>query len=224
MPNDRDAMMLVLFGDPAETSSPRLPLAPGAVLLRGRALATEEQVLAALGRVVDTAPFRHMVTPGGYRMSVAMTNCGAAGWVTGRTGYRYDAIDPESGRRWPPMPAIFADLAAEAASEAGFDGFVPDACLINRYEPGAKLSLHQDRNEQDFGAPIVSVSLGLPAVFLFGGPKRTDRPLRVPLEHGDIAVWGGPSRLVHHGVMPLADGLHPRLGRHRLNLTLRKAL
>jgi alkylated DNA repair protein (DNA oxidative demethylase) len=216
--------MADLFDGDAETASRRLPLAPGAVLLRGRALPAEEQILAAIGQVVDAAPFRHMVTPGGYKMSVAMTNCGAAGWLTDRSGYRYHAIDPESGRRWPPMPAIFADLAAEAASEAGFDGFVPDACLINRYEPGAKLSLHQDRNEQDFGAPIVSVSLGLPAVFLFGGPKRTNRPLRIPLDHGDIVVWGGPSRLVHHGVMPLADGHHPRLGRQRLNLTLRKAL
>ena len=217
-------MMLDLFDDHAETRRRRLPLAPGAVLLRGRALATEEQVLAALGRVVTAAPFRHMVTPGGYRMSVAMTNCGAAGWLTDRAGYRYDAIDPESGRRWPPMPSIFADLAAEAAAEAGFDGFVPDACLINRYEPGAKLSLHQDRNEKDFGAPIVSVSLGLPAVFLFGGLKRTHRPLRIPLDHGDIVVWGGPSRLVYHGVAPLEDGHHPRVGRQRLNLTLRRAL
>ena len=217
-------MMRDLFDDPTETGSRRVPLAAGAVLLRGRALPTEEQIMAAIGRVVAAAPFRHMVTPGGYKMSVAMTNCGAAGWLTDRSGYRYDAIDPESGRRWPPMPAIFADLAAEAASEAGFGGFVPDACLINRYEPGAKLSLHQDRNEKDFGAPIVSVSLGLPAVFLFGGLKRTDRPLQIPLDHGDIVVWGGPSRLVHHGVMPLADGYHPKLGRQRLNLTLRKAL
>src|SRR5512144_2322821 len=193
-----------LFDDPAETASRRLPLAPGAVLLRGRALPAEEQILAAIGRVVAAAPFRHMVTPGGYRMSVAMTNCGAAGWLTDRTGYRYDAIDPESGRRWPPMPSIFADLAGEAAAEAGFDGFVPDACLINRYEPGAKLSLHQDRNEKDFSTPIVSVSLGLPAVFLFGGPKRTNRPLRIPLDHDDIVVWGAPARLALPGLMPLA--------------------
>ena len=165
-----------LLGDAAETRSRRLPLAPGAVLLRGRALTAEEKSWPRSAGSSHAAPFRHMVTPGGYRMSVAMTNCGAAGWVTDRTGYRYDAIDPESGGRWPPMPSIFADLAAEAAAEAGFDGFVPDACLINRYEPGAKLSLHQDRNEKDFGAPIVSVSLGLPAVFLFGGLKRTERP------------------------------------------------
>jgi alkylated DNA repair protein (DNA oxidative demethylase) len=216
--------MADLFDDPAGAASRCLPLAPGAMLLRGRALPVEEHIMTAIGRVIAAAPFRHMVTPRGYRMSVAMTNCGAAGWVTDRTGYRYDAIDPESGDRWPPMPAIFADLAAEAAAQAGFGGFVPDACLINRYEPGAKLSLHQDRNEQDFGTPIVSVSLGLPVVFLFGGLRRTDRPLGIPLDHGDIVVWGGPSRLVHHGVMPLADGHHPRLGRHRLNLTLRKAL
>jgi alkylated DNA repair protein (DNA oxidative demethylase) len=174
--------------------------------------------------VTAAAPFRHMVTPGGFRMSAAMTNCGAAGWVTDRKGYRYTATDPETGRHWPPMPPVFHDLAVSAAAQAGFDGFMPDACLINRYEPGAKLSLHQDKDERDFGAPIVSVSLGLPAVFLFGGPQRTDRQLKVPVSHGDIAVWGGPARLAYHGVMPLKDGEHPMLGRQRINLTFRKAL
>jgi alkylated DNA repair protein (DNA oxidative demethylase) len=165
-----------------------------------------------------------MVTPGGHRMSVAMTNCGDAGWVTDRTGYRYDANDPETGKPWPPMPAGFRDLAVRAAAEAGFAGFVPDACLINLYEPGAKLSLHQDRNERVRDAPIVSVSLGLPATFLFGGLKRTDPQRRLALQHGDVVVWGGPSRLAYHGVMPLKDGEHPALGRRRVNLTLRKAL
>jgi alkylated DNA repair protein (DNA oxidative demethylase) len=157
-------------------------------------------------------------------MSAAMTNCGAAGWVTDRTGYRYDASDPASGRRWPEMPPAFGEVAARAAAEAGFAGFVADACLVNRYEPGARLSLHQDRNERAFDSPIVSVSLGLPATFLFGGLRRSDRPRRVPLEHGDVVVWGGPSRLVFHGVLPLEDGTHPRLGRQRINLTLRRAL
>jgi len=157
-------------------------------------------------------------------MSVAMTSCGAAGWVTDRSGYRYDAFDPDTGRRWPPMPAAFLDLASSAATDAGFAAFEPDSCLINRYEPGARLSLHQDRNERDLGAPIVSVSLGLPAVFLFGAARRTDRPRRVPLESGDVAVWGGPSRLAFHGVAPLADGHHPLTGRHRINLTFRRAL
>jgi alkylated DNA repair protein (DNA oxidative demethylase) len=156
-------------------------------------------------------------------MSVAMTNCGAAGWVTDRTGYRYDRHDPESGRRWPAMPDVFAELAAQAAARAGFDGFAPDACLVNRYEPGTRLSLHQDKNERDFTAPIVSVSLGLPAVFLFGGLHRAETPRRVPLAHGDVVVWGGPARLRYHGVMPLETGQHPLMGGHRINLTFRKA-
>jgi len=164
-----------------------VPLAPGAIVLGGFAQPFEGRLVAALARVVERAPFRHMVTPGGHRMSVAMTNCGAAGWVTDRTGYRYDGHDPENGRRWPPMPDVFADLAAQAATRAGFDRFAPDACLVNRYEPGTRLSLHQDKNERDFEAPIVSVSLGLPAVFLFGGSRRADTPRRVPLAHGDVA-------------------------------------
>jgi len=200
-----------------------VPLAPGAIVLGGFAQPFEGRLVAALGRVVERAPFRHMVTPGGHRMSVAMTNCGATGWVTDRTGYRYDRHDPESGRRWPAMPDVFADLAAQAAARAGFDGFAPDACLVNRYEPGTRLSLHQDKNERDFEAPIVSVSLGLPAVFLFGGSHRADTPRRVPLAHGDVVVWGGPARLRYHGVMPLEPGHHPLTGGHRINLTFRKA-
>ena len=199
------------------------PLAPGAAVLRGFALPHAGTVLANLGTVLDSAPFRQMFTPGGLRMSVAMTNCGALGWVSDRRGYRYEAIDPQSGRRWPPMPASFVDLANAAALQAGFDGFLPDACLVNRYEPGTRLSLHQDRDERDFEAPIVSVSLGLPAIFLFGGARRSDKPARIPLQHGDVVVWGGASRLYYHGVMPIADGEHPLTGRHRLNLTFRKA-
>ena len=198
-------------------------LAPGAMLLRGFARRFEAPCVIALRRVAEVAPFRHMVTPGGHRMSVVMTNCGAAGWVTDRTGYRYESHDPESGRPWPPMPDVFANLAVEAAARAGFDGFAPDACLINRYEPGTRLSLHQDKNERDFAAPIVSVSLGLPAVFLFGGSRRADTPRRVPLAHGDVLVWGGPARLRYHGVMPLEEGRHPFMGGHRINLTFRKA-
>jgi alkylated DNA repair protein (DNA oxidative demethylase) len=200
-----------------------VPLAPGAMVLRGFAQPFGERLVAALGRVVERAPFRHMVTPGGHRMSVAMTNCGAAGWVTDRAGYRYDHRDPESGRRWPAMPDEFAALAVQAAARAGFDGFAPDACLVNRYEPGTRLSLHQDRNERDFEAPIVSVSLGLPAIFLLGGLERRDPTRRVPLAHGDVAVWGGPARLSYHGVMPLDTGQHPVLGGCRINLTFRKA-
>jgi alkylated DNA repair protein (DNA oxidative demethylase) len=198
-------------------------LAPGAMLLSGFARPSEECLVAALEAVVALAPFRHMSTPGGHRMSVAMTNCGALGWVTDRTGYRYDARDPENGRPWPSMPEAFFDLASRAAARAGFDRFAPDACLVNRYEPGARLSLHQDRNERDFEAPIVSVSLGLPAVFLFGGFDRADRPRRLPLAHGDVVVWGGPARLRYHGVLPLEEGHHPLTGACRINLTFRKA-
>ena len=163
-----------------------------------------------------------MTTPWGAVMSVAMTNCGAAGWLTDRSGYRYDRIDPESGQPWPLMPDCFRALASEAARGAGYKGFVPDACLINRYEPGTRLTLHQDKNERDFTYPIVSVSLGLPATFQFGGLKRSDPVKKFPVRHGDVAVWGGPSRLFFHGVAPLADGDHPVMGPQRLNLTFRK--
>jgi alkylated DNA repair protein (DNA oxidative demethylase) len=199
-------------------------LQDGAVLLRGRALPFERALLAAIDRIAAQAPFRRMVTPGGFQMSVAMTNCGSVGWVTDRTGYRYDSRDPDSGAPWPAMPDVFLALARDAAEDAGFTGFVPDACLINCYESGARLSLHQDKDERDYAHPVVSVSLGLPATFQFGGLKRNDRPLKVPLHHGDVVVWGGPARLVYHGVLALKEGEHPALGRRRVNLTFRKAL
>lgn len=215
-------MTLSLF-DPESVELRKEDLVPGALILRGFALSDEAAHLDALNQVTARAPFRHMVTPGGFRMSVAMTNCGSLGWITDRSGYRYDAIDPDSGQEWPPMPASFLKLAKDAATEAGFPGFLPDACLINRYEVGARLSLHQDRNERDFGAPIVSVSLGVPAIFLFGGLKRADKTKRVPVTHGDVIVWGGPARLRYHGVMPLKAGHHNLLGGYRVNLTFRKA-
>lgn len=199
------------------------PLCEGAMVLRGFALASEAALLQALDAIVAQAPFRHLVTPGGFRMSVAMTNAGPLGWVSDRRGYRYDAIDPDSGKPWPPMPPVFLQLAATAAAHAGFAGFVPDACLVNRYEPGTRLSLHQDRDERDLGQPIVSVSLGIPAVFLFGGLQRADRAQRVPLAHGDVVVWGGPARLRHHGVLPLKPNHHALLGDVRINLTFRRA-
>ncbi|WP_065753734.1 DNA oxidative demethylase AlkB [Bradyrhizobium paxllaeri] len=211
-----------LFESVGDTRPSREVMAEGAVLLRGFARPFEAELLPALRAIVKQAPFRHLITPGGHRMSVAMTNCGSVGWVSDPTGYRYDAIDPESGQKWPAMPPVLRRLAADAAADAGFGGFGPEACLINRYVSGAKLSLHQDRDELDLGAPIVSVSLGLPAIFLFGGPKRADRPNRYRLEHGDVVVWGGPSRLFFHGVAPLADGEHPVMGRQRINLTFRK--
>ena len=212
-----------LFDDSFTAGSDRESLGQGAVVLRGFALPGAPSLLRALQEVVTASPFRHMITPGGFRMSVAMTNCGTAGWVTERSGYRYDVIDPVSGVRWPDMPACFAELATEAAAQAGFKGFAADACLINRYELGARMSLHQDKNERDFDAPIVSVSLGIPAVFLFGGLNRSDRPSRIALTHGDVVVWGGSARLRYHGVMPLKEGHHAALGSQRVNLTFRKA-
>jgi DNA oxidative demethylase len=212
-----------LFDEPAIGGADRQEFGPGAVLLRGWALAVGTQILRAVEEVAARAPFRQMSTPGGLEMSVAMTNCGAAGWVTDRHGYRYAPLDPLTGKPWPPMPPVLRELARGAAAAAGYPGFEPDACLLNRYLPGARLSLHQDKDEKDFAHPIVSVSLGLPAIFLFGGLKRTDKPRRIALAHGDVAVWGGPSRLFHHGVLALKDGEHPALGRRRLNLTLRRA-
>lgn len=198
-------------------------LAPGAIMLGGFARAESGDLIAALRAVAARSPFRRMVTPGGWQMSVAMTNCGDLGWVTDRSGYRYDAIDPQTGAPWPAMPPIFADLAARAAQAAGYPPFVPDACLINRYAPGARMALHQDRNERDLAAPIVSVSLGLPATLLWGGMARTDRPRRIRLAHGDIVVWGGASRLAFHGIDPLGEGDHPDTGPIRYNLTFRRA-
>ena len=199
-------------------------LAEGAVLLAGFAAPDAAELIMALGPILALAPFRHMVTPGGHRMSVAMTNCGDAGWVTDRRGYRYDAVDPMTERRWPPMPAAFRAVAMRAAAAAGFTDFEPNSCLINRYEPAARLSLHQDRNERDFAAPIVSVSLGLPAVFLFGGLRRGDRPRRIRLESGDVVVWGGAARLAFHGIERVLAGDDGPSGRCRINLTFRKAL
>ena len=206
------------------SSEERVELAEGAVLLRGFASADAPALVQAVKEISAAAPFRHLITPGGHRMSVAMTNCGEAGWVSDRSGYRYDARDPETGKPWPPLPDVFLSLATRATAAAGFAGFTPDVCLINRYEPGTRLSLHQDRDEHDYCQPIVSVSLGIPAVFLFGGAERSERPRRILVEHGDVVVWGGPARLFYHGVAPLKPGLHPLLGSSRVNLTFRKAL
>jgi DNA oxidative demethylase len=209
--------------DLLDTRPSRERLADGAWLLRAFALEISTALLGEVAQIEAAAPFRHLETPGGFRMSVAMTNCGEVGWVSDRRGYRYTTHDPLSTRPWPTMPLEFLTLAQNAASAAGFEHFQPDACLINRYIPGARLTLHQDTDENDFRAPIVSVSLGLPAVFLFGGNARKDRHRRIPLAHGDVLVWGGPARLFHHGVLPLKDGHHPQLGRQRLNLTFRRA-
>ena len=211
-----------LFDSVAEAQPSREDIADGAVLLRGFARPIEHDLIAAVHAIVAQSPFRRMTTPGGYQMSVAITNCGERGWITDHTGYRYDAIDPRSDAPWPAMSLVFRNLARRAAEQGGFVGFAPDACLVNRYEAGTRLSLHQDKDELDFSAPIVSVSLGLPAIFLFGGMVRSDRPRRFRLLHGDVVVWGGPSRLAYHGVAPLADGEHALLGRQRINLTFRE--
>ncbi|HVE22092.1 MAG TPA: DNA oxidative demethylase AlkB [Acidocella sp.] len=196
----------------------------GLTCLPGLAAGTAGQLWEAVQTIAAAAPFRQMVTPWGKKMSVGMTNCGAAGWVTDLSGYRYTETDPETGQPWPPMPKIFLDLAQNAAARGGFTNFTPDACLINRYAPGARMSLHQDRNERDFTAPIVSVSLGLPAMFLWGGPARTDKTNRILLENGDVLVWGGSARLYFHGIAPLKEGEHPLTGRARINLTFRRAM
>jgi DNA oxidative demethylase len=204
-------------------SDQRIALGARAFVLRGFACSRLDVLIADLLETEGQSRFRHMVTPGGDTMSVAMTNCGELGWITDSHGYRYSHSDPETGAAWPPMPHSFADLARTAADAAGFRQFTPDACLINRYLPGTRLSLHQDKDERDFGAPIVSVSLGMPAMFLFGGHKRSDKPQRVPLVHGDVVVWGGEDRLRFHGVAPLKENAHPMLGAQRINLTFRQA-
>lgn len=216
-------MTLDLFSADEDALPAHEVICPGAVLLRRFALPNEPDILQALHSILASAPLHHMHTPGGFRMSVAMSSCGTLGWVTDQHGYRYTRINPENNQPWPTMPASFLQLAHAAALAAGFNDFVPDACLINRYEPGARMSLHQDKSERDFSQPIVSVSLGLPAVFQFGGMQRSDATVRVPLGHGDIVVWGGPSRLRFHGVLPLKAGQHPLLGAQRINLTFRKA-
>lgn len=210
--------MLDLFADESPWQE---PLAPGAIILRRRALATADALMQGIGQVASLSPFRQMVTPGGYTMSVAMTNCGSVGWTTDRDGYLYAAVDPQTAKPWPAIPDVFLQLARQCATEAGYPDFQPDACLINRYAPGAKLSLHQDKDEKALAAPIVSVSLGLPAVFQFGGLRRNDPLQRVLLEHGDVVVWGGESRLFYHGIQPLKEGYHAATGACRFNLTFR---
>ncbi|MDC8784201.1 DNA oxidative demethylase AlkB [Roseateles koreensis] len=211
-------MTLSLFNEPSAQE-----IAPGVWWLRAFALPTLTSLQDGVNEVLAAAPWRQMQTPGGQTMAVSMSNCGPLGWVSDRAGYRYQTHDPLTGRPWPPMPQTLANLACLAAEQSGYVQFKPDACLINRYLPGTRLSLHQDRDEQDFSQPIVSVSLGLPAVFLLGGMARSDKTFRLPLSHGDVLVWGGPARLRFHGVMPVAEGDHPALGRMRINLTFRKA-
>nr|WP_150278693.1 DNA oxidative demethylase AlkB [Halopseudomonas salina] len=207
----------------ASAPATREPIADGAWLLRGFVLDRADQLLDTIQRVAAQAPFRHQVTPGGHTMSAAMSSCGTWGWVTDRHGYRYSARDPLTDQPWPAMPELLQQLAVSAAAAGGYEGFEPDACLINRYETGAKMGLHQDKDEDDMDAPIVSVSLGAPIRFLFGGLARTDKAAGWKLEHGDVVVWGGASRLFFHGVAPLGKRAeHPMTGAVRYNLTFRK--
>ena len=213
-----------LFSDEAlQQPARREQIGEQSYVLRGYALPWLERVLPELRAVLVQSPFRHMVTPGGFTMSAALSSCGALGWTTSPQGYRYSSLDPERQQPWPSMPPVLRELAINAASAAGFDGFAPDACLINRYVPGARMSLHQDKNERDYSAPVVSLSLGLPAVFLFGGHQRSDKTQKISLFHGDVAVWGGVDRLRFHGVLPIKEGAHPRMGPQRINLTFRTA-
>jgi len=217
-------MMNDLFAGLEPQEASRQDMADGAVLMRGHALSQADQLIDDIHRISSSAPFRHMVTPGGFSMSVAMTNCGTYGWVTDRRGYRYERQDPLTGENWSPMPESLLSLAVTAAHEAGYPDFIPNACLINRYEPGAKMALHQDKDERDFSRPIVSVSLGLPVTFQFGGLQRTDPVTKYPLQHGDVVVWGGASRLFYHGVLTLKNGIHEKAGAFRYNLTFRHAV
>ncbi|WLG37012.1 DNA oxidative demethylase AlkB [Pseudomonas rhodesiae] len=213
-----------LFADDAlQQPAGREQIGEQSYVLRGYALPWIDRLLPELRRVLAQAPFRQMVTPGGFTMSAALSSCGDLGWTTDTTGYRYTPFDPRTQQPWPALPEALRALAVEAAAEAGFGAFAPDACLINRYVAGAKMSLHQDKNERDYAAPVVSISLGLPAIFLFGGHARADKPQKISLFHGDVVVWGGVDRLRFHGVMPIKDGVHPVMGPQRINLTLRTA-
>lgn len=224
MRNDHTPVTADLFADQSPTTPGQTErIGEQAFVLRGFALPWLDALLPALEQVLQAAPFRQMVTPGGFTMSVALTSCGTLGWTTDRSGYRYTTHDPQTGLPWPAMPTVLRALARAAAAEAAFEHFEPDACLINRYLPGARMSLHQDKNERSLSAPIVSVSLGLPAVFQFGGFERSDKYQRIGLFHGDVVVWGGADRLRYHGVLALKEGQHPRLGAQRINLTLRTA-
>ena len=219
-----------LFGSPVEQ---QVHIAEGAMLLRQfvqqnkNALLDETTVLADLNCILENSPLRKMTTASGFTMSVAMTNCGKLGWVSGSNGYMYSSIDPETAQPWPAMPPALLEAATRIARQAGYPGFLPDACLINRYLAGAQMGLHQDRDEKDFSQPIVSLSIGLSARFIIGGldsaAGRNAHTQSVVLKHGDAIVFGAAARLMFHGVLSLKPGHHPLVGNSRINLTFRVA-
>ena len=218
----RDAYTPDLFAADSRPGHVETPVADVSVL-RAFVADRDAELQHAIAQVTDAAPWRFMRTPGGQAMSVAMTSCGHLGWTSAAAGYHYSPHNPQSGHPWPAMPAPLHELAVRAAAQAGYPAFAPDSCLINRYAPGARMGLHQDRNERDFSYPIVSVSLGLPALFIFGGAQRTGPTTRISLMHGDVVVWGGSARLNFHGVRPLRAGWHAFAGSTRINLTFRRA-
>lgn len=220
----QDSQTLDLFAEMNDINPKRIELAEEAVILRGYAAEVASELFREINAILTISPLRQMQTPNGYTMSVRTSSCGPFGWVSDSHGYRYAKTDPLTNQPWPAMPAQFLNIADRAAYDAGFKHFVPDCCLINSYQAGAKLSLHKDKDERDFSAPIVSISLGLPAIFLFGGINRSDKTKRYKLEHGDVAVWGGKSRLAYHGILPLIDGNHPLTGHQRINITFRKVM
>jgi len=209
-----------LFSDELDK---QVKLAEGAVWLRGFALPEADALWALVSAHLATHPPQQMMTPMGYPMSVKTTSLGDYGWVGNATGYGYARLNPVTNQPWPPIPTLLLSLAQRAANAAGYADYCPDTCLINLYQTGAKMGLHQDKDELDFTQPIVSVSLGVPATFLFGGAKRTDKTAKIPLTHGDVVVWGGASRRYFHGVNAVKLGQHPLLGALRCNLTFRKA-
>jgi len=191
---------------------------PGAVLMRSLALPQDNEFFTAAEAIIAARPLHHTTTPSGLPMGVMVTDCGDSRAFANR----WDTANPERMRLWPPMPPLLRDFAIRCAVRSGFPQFRPDACHINRYQAGTKLGLHQDRHECDWTQPIVSLSFGLECIFLLGGLQRTDKPRRILLEHGDVIVWGGPSRMRFHGVQPLKPGHHPLTGPYRYNLTFRK--
>lgn len=198
-------------------------LAEGAMVLRRFATPVVVALMEGVEAVVAQSPLRRLIVPNGRPMRIEMTNCGLVGWVNIDGRYRYSRVDPLTGRSWPGMPATFRRIAGAAASAAGYPDFQPAVCIINRYAVGADLQMHQDRDDTQDRQPVVSVSLGLPAIFHFGGQGRGEKPLTIPLDDGDVVVWGGASRMHRHGVAPVAPGVHPRTGAYRYNLTFRTA-